>query len=54
MIVVKLLRKQLIRQHRGKEWAAFLEAIGFIIPLMDSNYANYYTKEVMIILIREF
>lgn len=43
-----------IRQHRGKGLAAFLKAIGFIIPLMDSNYANYYTKEVMVILIREF
>jgi hypothetical protein len=35
-----------IRQHRGKGLAAFLKAIGFIIPLMDSNYANYYTREV--------
>jgi len=43
-----------IRQHRGKGLAAFLKAIGFIIPLMDSQYANYYTKEVMVILIREF
>lgn len=43
-----------IRQHRGKGLAAFLKAIGYIIPLMDSNYANYYTKEVMTILIREF
>lgn len=43
-----------IRQHRGKGLAAFLKAIGFIIPLMDANYANYYTKEVMVILIREF
>lgn len=43
-----------IRQHRGKGLAAFLKAIGFIIPLMDTNYANYYTKEVMVILIREF
>jgi splicing factor 3B subunit 1 len=43
-----------IRQHRGKGLAAFLKAIGYIIPLMDSNYANYYTKEVMFILIREF
>lgn len=34
--------------------AAFLKAIGFIIPLMDAMYANYYTKEVMIVLIREF
>ena len=43
-----------IRQHRGKGLAAFLKAIGFIIPLMDAEYAEYYTKEVMIILLREF
>lgn len=43
-----------IRQHRGKGLAAFLKAIGYIIPLMDSNYANYYTREVMTVLIREF
>jgi len=43
-----------IRQHRGKGLAAFLKAIGYIIPLMDTNYASYYTKEVMVILIREF
>ncbi|KAF8347687.1 armadillo-type protein [Amanita rubescens] len=33
---------------------AFLKAIGFIIPLMDPEYASYYTKEVTVILIREF
>jgi len=43
-----------IRSHRGKVLAAFLKAIGFIIPLMDAMYASYYTKEVMVILIREF
>lgn len=43
-----------IRTHRGKVLAAFLKAIGFIIPLMDATYASYYTKEVMVILIREF
>lgn len=43
-----------IRQHRGKGLAAFLKAIGFIIPLMDPEFANYYTKEVTVILIREF
>jgi len=43
-----------IRQHRGKVLAAFLKAIGYIIPLMESNYAKYYTEEVMTILIREF
>jgi len=34
--------------------AAFLKSIGYIIPLMDAEYANYYTREVMDILIREF
>lgn len=34
--------------------AAFLKAIGFLIPLMDAEYASYYTREVMLILIREF
>ena len=43
-----------IRQHRGKVLAAFLKAIGCIIPLMDANYAEYYTKEVMVVLVREF
>ncbi|KAF8403544.1 hypothetical protein HHK36_011648 [Tetracentron sinense] len=43
-----------IRSHRGKVLAAFLKAIGFIIPLMDAIYGSYYTKEVMFILIREF
>ncbi|CAI9106349.1 OLC1v1005485C1 [Oldenlandia corymbosa var. corymbosa] len=43
-----------IRSHRGKVLAAFLKAIGFIIPLMDAIYASYYTKEVMHVLIREF
>ena len=39
---------------RGKGLAAFLKAIGYLIPLMDAEYANYYTREVMLILIREF
>ena len=43
-----------IKMHRGKGLAAFLKAIGYLIPLMDAEYANYYTREVMIILIREF
>lgn len=36
-----------IKKHRGKGLAAFLKAIGYIIPLMDSEHANYFTKEVM-------
>ncbi|EER13003.1 splicing factor 3B subunit, putative [Perkinsus marinus ATCC 50983] len=43
-----------ICEHRGKGLAAFLKAIGYIIPLMDAEHANYYTREVMIILVREF
>lgn len=43
-----------ITKHRGKGLAAFLKAIGYIIPLMDVEYANFYTKGVMPILIREF
>lgn len=41
-------------EHRGKALAGFLKAIGFIIPLMDPEHANYYTREVMVVLIREF
>ncbi len=43
-----------IQKHRGKTLAAFLKAIGFIIPLMDASYASYYTREVMVVLRREF
>jgi splicing factor 3B subunit 1 len=43
-----------IRAHRGKTLAAFFKAIGYIIPLMDPEYAGYYVKEGMPIFIREF
>jgi len=43
-----------IHNHRGKTRAAFLKAIGYIIPLMDAEYASYYTREVMPQLIQEF
>ncbi|KAK1389774.1 hypothetical protein POM88_017952 [Heracleum sosnowskyi] len=43
-----------IRSHRGKVLAAFFKAIGCIIPLMDAEYASYYTREVMVTLVREF
>jgi splicing factor 3B subunit 1 len=33
-----------IREHRGKGLAAFLKAIGYIIPLMDAESAGYYTR----------
>ncbi|KAI6006645.1 armadillo-type protein [Pisolithus orientalis] len=43
-----------IHQHHRKGLAAFLKVIGFIIPLMDPEYASYYMKEVMVILIHKF
>ncbi|KJE93418.1 splicing factor 3b [Capsaspora owczarzaki ATCC 30864] len=43
-----------IKHHSGKGLAAFLKAIGHIIPLMDAEYANFYTRDVMVVLIHEF
>lgn len=43
-----------VRLLRGKTLAAFLKAIGYIVPLMDAAYAAYYTKEVVPVLVREF
>jgi splicing factor 3B subunit 1 len=43
-----------IKQQRGKNLAAFLKCIGCIIPLMDPQYASYYTREVMVVVVREF
>lgn len=45
---------QSIPHLRGKTLAAFLKAIGYVIPLMDAEYANYYAREVNFILTREF
>lgn len=42
------------RKQRGKGLAAFLKAVGCIIPLMDEEYANYYTSQIMEIVLREF
>jgi len=43
-----------IRQHRGKTLAAFLKAVGALLPLMDAEYASYCTSEVAGVLKREF
>jgi splicing factor 3B subunit 1 len=43
-----------VSEYRGKSLAAFLKAIGFIIPLMEPKYAHYYTQHVMLTIIREF
>ncbi|EGS23655.1 uncharacterized protein CTHT_0003510 [Thermochaetoides thermophila DSM 1495] len=38
------------RKQRGKGLAAFLKAVGYIIPLMDEDYANYYTRDEKVVL----
>ena len=43
-----------IRSHRGKVLSSFLKAVGSMIPLMDPEYAGYYTTEAMRIIKREF
>ncbi|PGH18924.1 hypothetical protein AJ80_04251 [Polytolypa hystricis UAMH7299] len=42
------------RKQRGKGLAGFLKAVGYIIPLMDEEGANYFTSQIMEILLREF
>ena len=42
-----------VKTLRGKSLAAFLKAVGFIIPLMDETRASQYIDDVMYILIRE-
>lgn len=51
--VIKPLWKGALENH-GKNLAAYLKAIGYIIPLMEEMYASRYTKMIMPILIREF
>ncbi|KAJ2846322.1 U2 snRNP component prp10, partial [Coemansia brasiliensis] len=43
-----------VHQHRGRGLAAFLKAVGFIIPLMDPAHQAHYAREVVPVLIREF
>lgn len=42
-----------VLSHRGKLLNAFLKCIGAIIPLMDPEYAGYYSSELVKIIIRE-
>ncbi|KAJ2312928.1 hypothetical protein IWW54_001800 [Coemansia sp. RSA 2705] len=43
-----------VRQHRGRVLAAFLKAVGFVVPLMDAEHASHYAREVTGVLVREF
>lgn len=51
--VIRSLWKGAMEQH-GKALAAFIKAIGFVIPLMEENYASHYTRLIMPVLLREF
>jgi splicing factor 3B subunit 1 len=42
------------RQYHQKPLAAFLKAVGFIIPLMEDVHADHYTRQVMVTVVREF
>lgn len=42
-----------IRQARGRALAAMLKAIGAIIPLMTEEYASYYARELIPVVVRE-
>lgn len=42
-----------LKNQRGRTLAQFLRAVGSLIPLMDTEYANYYTSEMMRTLVRE-
>lgn len=42
------------RKQRGKGLTGFLKAVGYVIPLLDEEHANYYTAQIMEIVLREF
>ena len=43
-----------IKVLKGKVLAAYLKAVGHIIPLMEPEMARFFTEELMLVLIREF
>lgn len=43
-----------IHRHRGKVLSAFLKSLASIIPLMDPEYASYYSQEIMRIIKPQF
>lgn len=42
-----------LKEQRGKPLSQFVKAVGSLIPLMDTEYANYYTNEIMRTIVRE-
>ena len=43
-----------LKRHRGRILASFVRCLASVIPLMDAEYAGYYTEELFRIIKREF
>ncbi|PIA17878.1 U2 snRNP component prp10 [Coemansia reversa NRRL 1564] len=43
-----------VRRQRGPGLAAFLKAVGFVVPLMDVEHAAHYAREALHVVVREF
>lgn len=43
-----------VRKMRGRSLVQYLRCVGMLIVLMDPEYANYYAKQVMGVVVREF
>ncbi|EFJ36211.1 hypothetical protein SELMODRAFT_404013 [Selaginella moellendorffii] len=43
-----------LRKHKGKVLAAFLKAMGLIVPLMSAEHASFFIKNVMPVAIKQF
>ncbi|KAJ2610061.1 U2 snRNP component prp10 [Coemansia sp. RSA 1365] len=43
-----------VRRQRGPGLAAFLKAVGFVVPLMDAEHAAHYAREALRVVVREF
>ncbi|KAI9710139.1 MAG: hypothetical protein M1820_002941 [Bogoriella megaspora] len=41
------------RKQRGKALAGYLKAVGYIIVLMDADFAGYYATQIMPVIVRE-
>lgn len=47
-LVLKPLLKD-IRSKQGEVLNALLEALGFLVPLIDALHASYYTKQAIVL-----
>ena len=43
-----------VKQHRQKALCSFLAGLRFHYPAMEDEHAGYYTREIMVVVVREF